>query len=124
MILVDSSVWIDHLRRADEELLRLLEVDEVLCHPYVIGEIACGHLRQRAVVLAELQALPMAVVTAHDEALSFVERHDLGGRGIGWADVHLLSATKLSWPAELWTRDKRLAAAADALGCLHRPPQH
>lgn len=121
MILVDSSIWIDHLRRADTELERLLALGDVLCHPFVIGELACGHLRQRAVFLAQLRALPLAAVTTHEETLAFVERHALAGHGIGWADVHLLCATLLAHPAAFWTRDKRLAATAAALGCLHRP---
>jgi predicted nucleic acid-binding protein len=124
VILVDSSVWIDHLRRADTELVRLLAGDEVLCHPFVIGELACGHLRQRAAFLAQLRELPLAAVTTHEETLALVDRHALAGRGIGWADVHLLGATLLARPAALWTRDKRLAAAAATLGCLHRPRAH
>ena len=124
MILVDSSIWIDHLRRADAELGRLLAGDEVLCHPFVIGEVACGHLRQRAAFLAQMRALPQAAASTHDEALAFIERHALAGRGIGWADVHLLSAALLAQPATLWTRDKRLAAAAAELGCLHEPRLH
>lgn len=124
MILVDSSIWIDHLRRTEAELVRLLAGAQVLCHPFVIGELACGHLRRRNDFLAQLQALPLAPAASHDEALAFVERHALAGRGIGWADVHLLSATLLADPAALWTRDKRLAAAAAALGCLHRPRLH
>lgn len=123
MILVDSSIWIDHLRRTDAELDRLLANDEVLCHPFVVGELACGHLRQRAAFLAQLQALPQAATSTHAEALAFIERHALAGRGIGWADVHLLCATRLDAAAALWTRDKRLANAAAELGCLHRPPR-
>ena len=124
MILVDSSIWVDHLRRADAELVRLLAGDEVLCHPFVIGELACGHLRQCAAFLAQLRALPLAAATTPDEAIAFVERHALAGCGIGWADLHLLSATLLAQSAALWTRDKRLAAAAAELGCLHEPRLH
>jgi predicted nucleic acid-binding protein len=124
VILVDSSIWIDHLRRADAELVRLLAADEVLCHPFVIGELACGHLRQRVAFLAQLQALPLAAATTHEETLAFVECRAIAGRGIGWADVHLLSATLLAAPARLWTRDKRLAAAAAELGCLHLAHPH
>ena len=119
MIVVDSSVWIDHLRRANGELARLLGVGGVLCHPFVIGELACGYLRHRQSFLAELAVLPVAPQARHAEALEFVERHALAGRGIGWADVHLLVATALAQPAKLWTRDKRLAAAAAALGLAH-----
>ncbi|MFO1268660.1 MAG: type II toxin-antitoxin system VapC family toxin [Rubrivivax sp.] len=121
MILVDSSIWIDHLRRTDDELVRLLARGEVLGHPFVIGELACGHLRQRTAFLEQLASLPAAPVATHEEALAFVERHALAGRGIGWTDVHLITAARLAEPAALWTRDKRLAAAAGALGCLYRP---
>lgn len=124
MILVDSSIWIDHLRHADTELLHLLEQDKVLCHPFVIGEVACGQLRQRATVLAQLGDLPAATVSTHDEALALIDRHALAGRGIGWVDVHLLAAVLLTLPAALWTRDRRLAAAAADLGCLHQPHLH
>ena len=124
MILVDSSIWIDHLRQADRELQRLLDLDEVLCHPFVVGELACGHLRGRAAFVAQLQALPQAPVCTHEESLALVERHALAGRGIGWANVHLLCSTLLAHPAALWTRDKRLATAAAELGCLHRVHAH
>lgn len=124
MILVDSSIWIDHLRRADAELERLLALGLVLCHPFVVGELACGHLRQREHFLVHLQALPMARAVTHDEALAFVERHALTGRGIGWADVHLLGSVLLAGQAALWTRDKRLAAAAAQLSVLHQPRLH
>ncbi|HMO49225.1 MAG TPA: type II toxin-antitoxin system VapC family toxin [Rubrivivax sp.] len=121
MILVDSSIWIDHIRRADAELRRLLAADEVLSHPFVIGELACGHLRGRAAFLSQMQALPLAVASTHDEARALIERHALAGRGIGWVDVHLLAATLLTQSCALWSRDKRLAATAAELGCLHKP---
>lgn len=119
MILVDSSVWIDHLRRGDPALERALDAALVLCHPFVIGELACGSLRQRARLLAALRAMPGAPVATHDEALTFLERHHLAGRGIGWVDVHLLASTILAGGARLWTRDKRLAAMAADLGIGH-----
>lgn len=112
MILVDSSVWIDHLRRAEPALVRALESVVVLCHPFVIGELACGHLRQRGKFLAALKAMPAAPVASHEEAATFLERHHLAGRGIGWVDVHLLASTALAGDARLWTRDKRLAVVA------------
>ncbi len=124
MILVDSSIWIDHLRASQPELTQMLAQGEVLCHPFVIGELACGHLRRRAALLEQLDALPLAPVATHDEALATVHRHALYGSGIGWADVHLLSSTLLASPALLWTRDKRLALAAAKVGCLHQARLH
>lgn len=116
MILVDSSVWIDHLRRRDAELVALLDAGVVLCHPFVIGELACGHLPNRAGFFSELANLPSAPVAAHDEALGFLDRHALNGRGIGWVDVHLLASAYLAGRAPLLTRDKRLRAIAGELG--------
>lgn len=124
MILVDSSVWFDHLRRADSDLSRLLAAGLVLCHPFVIGELACGHLRRCDVFLAELGALPVAPTASHVEAMALVEHHGLAGGGIGWTDVHLLASTLLARPAGLWTRDKRRAAVAESLGCLYAARTH
>lgn len=119
MILADTSVWVDHLRRGDARLAAQLDRAAVLVHPFVIGEIACGSLRDRATVLALLQDLPMAAVASADEALVFIDRHRLYGLGIGYVDVHLLAAVALTQGATLWTRDKRLRAVAQALGCAH-----
>jgi predicted nucleic acid-binding protein len=116
VILVDSSVWIEHLRRGEPALERALDSALVLCHPFVIGELACGSLRQRAKVLGALRVMPSAPAATQDEALAFVDRHRLAGRGIGWVDVHLLASTMLAGGARLWTRDKRLAAVATDLG--------
>jgi len=116
MILVDTSVWIDHLRAGEPALARLLEAGSVLSHPFVIGELACGNLRQRAAILSLLKDLPPARVASDDEALLFIETHTLMGRGIGYIDVHLLAATALTEVSMLWTRDSRLKAAAEALG--------
>jgi predicted nucleic acid-binding protein len=116
VILVDTSVWIEHLRRGETALVRMLESSLVLCHPFVIGELACGHLHDRAEVLDALGKLPRTPVASHDEALIFLDQHGLAGRGIGWIDVHLLASTVLASDAYLWTRDKRLAAVAADLG--------
>ncbi len=124
MILADSSVWIDHLRSPDAELGRLLSSGLISSHPFVVGELACGHLRRREAFLVQLTRLPATPQASHAEALAFVERHALAGRGVGWTDVHLLASTALSGTGRLWTRDKRLAAAAEALGMLHRPRMH
>ncbi|MEO7244205.1 MAG: type II toxin-antitoxin system VapC family toxin [Rubrivivax sp.] len=119
MILVDTSVWIDHLRRGDAELAELLERGAVVMHPFVVGEIACGNLTDRAMVLELLQDLPAAAVADNDEALGFIDRHDLHGRGIGLVDVHLLASIALTLGSKLWTRDKRLHAVALDLNCAH-----
>jgi predicted nucleic acid-binding protein len=119
VILVDSSVWIDHLRKSDPDLVALLEAGEVVCHPFVIGELACGHLRQRARLLGELSLLPQAPVAAHAEAMLFLERHSLFGRGVGWADVHLLASAALAAETRVWSKDKRLMAAAQRTGLHH-----
>ena len=120
MILVDTSVWVDHLRRRDAALAGALEAGEVLTHPFVIGELACGHLQRRGELLGLLAALPAAPVATQAEALAYIERHALGGRGIGFLDVHLLAATSLAGDAKLWTRDKRLAAVAASLNLADR----
>ncbi len=114
MVLVDTSVWIDHLTRGNGRLARLLEDGMVMCHPFVIGELACGHLRNRQEILGLLAALPHAPVADHDEVLRLIDRHSLFGRRLGWVDVHLLASTLLAASA-LWTLDKPLNQAAGAL---------
>jgi len=113
--LVDTSVWVDHLRHGDDQLVALLAAGEVLAHPAVIGELACGNLRNRAVVLDALGALPRAAVASDAEALRTIEAHALRGTGLGWVDVHLLAAALLTRCA-LWTRDVRLMHAARRAG--------
>lgn len=115
MILVDTSVWIDHLRIGDTRLADLLDASSVLVHPFVIAEIALGQLRQRAVVLETLSALPQATLATHAEVLGFIDRHILSRRGIGYVDVHLLASTRLTPGATLWTADWRLQTAATDL---------
>ena len=117
MILVDTSVWVDHLRRGDAQLVDLLERANVIMHPFVVGEIACGSLRDRSSILDLLQDLPAAAVAEGGEVLGFVERRVLHGKGIGYIDVHLLASVALTAGAKLWTRDKKLRAVANALGC-------
>jgi len=113
-MLVDTSVWVDHLRRRNNVLTALLEKSQVWTHPFVIGELACGNLAQRVKVLESLAALPHAPVAHHDEVLAFLESHHLMGRGLGWIDVHLLVAAKLG-NVPFWTMDKRPAAVAIGL---------
>ena len=115
MILVDTSVWVEHLRRGLPRLATLLQGGEVMIHPWVIGELACGNLRNRAYVLELLQGLPAAVVASDSEVLLLTEREQLMGRGIGFVDAHLLASTKLSH-TKLWTQDRRLAALAQERG--------
>jgi predicted nucleic acid-binding protein len=111
VILVDTSVWVDHLRRGDRTLATALETGEVVCHDFVIGELACGRLSARAEILSLLEALPRAPVVEHEEVVTFVERHGLAGFGIGWIDAHLLASARLE-QLGLWTRDLRLRRAA------------
>jgi predicted nucleic acid-binding protein len=120
VILVDTSVWIDHLRAHDKTLVQLLLAEQVLGHPFIIGEIALGHLPQRRQVLSSLRDLPQAIVASQDEVLNLIEREGLFGFGIGYVDAHFLAATRLTEGASLWTRDKRLRRAGESLG-LTRP---
>jgi predicted nucleic acid-binding protein len=115
LILVDTSVWVEHLRRGDARLAAMLETASVLVHPFVIGEIACGSMADRGTVLMLLQDLPTVTVADDDEVVDYIERHRLWGKGIGYVDAHLLAAAALTQGATLWTRDKRLAAAASSL---------
>jgi predicted nucleic acid-binding protein len=116
VILVDTSIWIDHLRATDTGLVELLTQNAVVCHDLVIGEIACGNLKKRKQVLSLLSALPQCPSATHAEIRFFIERHRLMGRGIGYVDASLLAAVILG-NCRLWTRDKRLAGIAAELGC-------
>ena len=113
-MLVDPSVWVDHLRRRNATLVALLEQTQVWTHAFVVGELACGNLAPRDKLLIALTALPHLPVAGHDEVLAFLEGHRLMGRGLGWVDVHLLASAKLA-KLPFWTLDKRLAAVATAL---------
>lgn len=112
MILVDTSVWIDHLRKGTPPLAAALEQGSVLMHPFVLGELACGNLKNRREVLRLLGDLPGAPLATDPEVLDLIERHALMGRGMGYIDAHLLASVALAGTARLWTRDKRLAAVA------------
>ena len=114
-ILADTSVWVEHLRAGSPALSALLDENLVVVHPFVIGEIACGNLRNRHALLALLGELPRATVATQDEALRFMENHRLMGRGIGYVDVHLLASAALLGDAQLWTLDRRLAKVASEL---------
>jgi predicted nucleic acid-binding protein len=119
VILVDTSVWAEHINRAVVELARLLESGEVLSHPFVIGELAMGNLPRRQVVLADILDLPQAIVATDMEVLRLVEQNQFFGSGMGYVDAHLLAAVRLSAGASLWTFDKKLNAAARRLGVAH-----
>ena len=117
MILVDTSVWIQHLRKGSERLKSLLDEEQVLCHPFVVGELACGTLHNRHEVLSLLRALPQARVAEHEEVLHLLEGRHLYGRGLGWVDAHLLASALLTG-CTLWTFDKPPGRAAAALDIL------
>jgi predicted nucleic acid-binding protein len=119
VILADTSVWVDHLRRGNARMASLLGEAEIAGHPFVIGEIALGHLKQRREILDLLESLPQATLPDHHEVLRLVERRNLAGSGLGWVDVHLLAAAALD-RLELWTLDRRLAAVASSLGLADR----
>lgn len=115
MILADTSVWVNHLRRRNPPLARLLEAGQILAHPFVIGELALGYLEPRDLILRDLYDLPQSVVASYPEVLHFINEQRLFGRGIGYVDAHLLTAVRLTADAALWTHDKRLHAVANRL---------
>jgi predicted nucleic acid-binding protein len=121
VILVDTSIWVDHLRSGSATLARHLEADEVLCHPWVIGELALGNLGRRTDVLRLLQGLAQATVAADDEVLEFVAQEALYRSGIGYVDAQLLAATRLTPDALLWTKERRLSTLAARLGVVFEP---
>ena len=122
MILVDTSVWVSHLRNGEIGLTALLNEGHVVCHSFIIGELACGNLKNRSEILSLFRALPMAVQAGHEEVMEFIERHRLMGKGLGYIDVHLLASAVLS-DASLWTFDRRLIEAASKFN-KQFPPSH
>jgi predicted nucleic acid-binding protein len=116
VILVDTSIWIDHFRHVDVELRKIIEDDQLLCHPNVIGELALGGIRDRGNVMAFLAAQRGAVLATHDEVMMMIGQHGIFSMGIGYTDAHLLASVLLDQRAALWTRDKRLRAAAEKAG--------
>lgn len=121
MILVDTSIWIDHLRDGNTQLAELLGRSQVLAHPFVTGELACGNLRNRNEILRLLHDLPQAPIASPTEALYLIETHQLMGRGVGYIDIHLLAATAMAEPAKLWTGDNRLKKVASEMSRAFNP---
>lgn len=118
MVLVDTSVWVEHFRHGTIGLDSLLNDGDVACHPFVIGELACGNLKNRAEILSLLQELPMATQADNEEVMEFIERHKLMGKGLGYIDMHLLVSAMLT-SVPLWTLDKRLHEISRKLGLTH-----
>ncbi|GAB6096127.1 PIN domain-containing protein [Desulfatiferula olefinivorans] len=115
MILADTNVWIKHFRESDAELISRLNVGFIVCHPFIIGELACGNLGNRSEILTLLQALPSTPFVEPSELLAFIENKQLMGRGLGYVDIHLLAAAIIG-NVFLWTYDRRLNEAAEELG--------
>lgn len=115
MVLVDTSVWVAHLRDGHPGLVQLLFGGKVMCHPLIIGELACGHIENREEILMLLNSLPSAIKAGHEEVLHFIETHHLMGIGLGYIDVHLLVSAMLSG-ISMWTDDNPLKKAARNLG--------
>jgi len=116
VILADTSIWIDHLRRGDDGLVELLDRSQIVVHPFVIGELALGYLKPRDRILDALADLPHTILATEPEVLRLIERHMLFGTGIGYIDAHLLAAAVLTPGTLIWTRDKQLLCAASKLG--------
>ena len=114
MILVDTSVWVDHFRRGNDRLRSLLDEEQVLGHRFVLGELACGNLGNRREILTLLASLPQAPLVGHDEVLGFLESAGLHGMGVGWIDIHLLASARIA-RSLIWTLDKRLSRTAGSL---------
>jgi len=119
MLLVDTSVWVSHFREENTKLADLLNNGEVVCHPFVVGELACGNLKNRNQILSLLQSLPMSIKAEHEEVLEFIERNRFMGKGLGYVDIHLIASAILTG-ISLWTHDKKLEQVANALHISHK----
>lgn len=115
MVLVDTSVWVSHLQKGDPYLAKLLNDGDVVCHPFIVGELACGNLKNRSEILSLLQTLPMAIQAEHEEVLQSIEINQLMGKGLGYIDVHLIASAVLS-EVPIWTLDKKLDKVSKKLG--------
>ena len=123
MVLADTSIWIDHFRRGDFRLSELLERGDVVMHPFIIGELLLGQVPRIAGIIDDLNVLPKAIVASADEILNFISARKLPGSGIGYVDAHLLAAAALTQETSVWTRDKRLLAAAQSLSLAAEFPE-
>jgi predicted nucleic acid-binding protein len=119
MVLVDTSVWVDHLREGNSELVKLLDNGQVMCHPFIVGEIACGNLKNRKMILGLLRLLPQVVIAQHDEIMEFIEINHLMGKGLGYVDIHIAAAALLNG-IKMWTNDKSLIETAEMLGIRYK----
>jgi len=119
MVLVDTSVWVAHFREGNAALADLLHNEAVACHPFIVGELACGNLKNRTMILTLLESLPMAIAAEHEEVLVFIERNRLMGKGMGYVDVHLLTSALLTG-LSLWTLDRRLEQVSDLFHLRHQ----
>lgn len=111
MVLVDTSIWIDHLCNNNDQLFELLNDGKVFCHPFIIGELACGNIKNRNEIIAALQALPQSSIIEHDEIMIFIERNQIMGKGLGYIDIAIL-ASSLVTTIPLWTFDQKLNTIA------------
>jgi len=111
LVLVDTSVWVDHLREGNARLEAVLNEGTVVCHPFIVGEIACGTIRNRIEILSLLQSLPMGETAEQNEVLQFIEHNQLAGKGLSYVDVHLLASAALTG-VPLWTLDRKLKQAS------------
>lgn len=123
-VLVDTSVWVDHFRRHNEALAKLLALDLVIVHPLIIGELACGTPPNRSQTLADLECLQQPTQASIRDVMAFIEREHLYGLGCGLVDMLLLTSTLMTTGSELWTQDKRLAALAERFDVLHQAALH
>lgn len=119
LVLVDTSVWVSYLREGNKVLERLLNDGYVVCHSFIVGELACGNLKNRSEILSLLQTLPVSVMAEHEEILEFIENNQLMGRGLGYIDVHLIASAVLT-DVPLWTFDKKLDEISKSLGMGYR----
>jgi hypothetical protein len=118
MILADTSVWIDHFRLGNNRLETLLKEDQIVCHPFIIGELACGNLKNRQEIIRMLELLPQGTIAGHNEVLYFIDKHRIQGSGIGWIDAHLLASCYLTG-CTIWTLDKSLSKIAKNIKISH-----
>ena len=120
MVLVDTSIWVSHFREGNAGLADLLNDGEVACHPFIIGELACGNLKNRTSILSLLSSLPTTIAAEHEEVLVFIESNRLMGKGLGYVDVHLITSALLT-RVSIWTIDKKLEQVTDVFQLTHQP---